>query len=188
MLSLCRWREKRSKDSYPADERIVHLPTVSLDQCFVLLTTESLDQWFVLLTTESLDQWFVLLPTKSLDQWFVHLPDTGLWILFHVTCIGSVLGARGNRNDSFISRLGLCTSLLDPFSRDLHSTNNFCFLGWAYASPDARPRENKQIFFWEDSLLSSPCKDSFKMNESFTNDTSLLTTCKLSLQRHNCVC
>ena len=63
---------------------------------------------------------------------------------------------------------------LDHFPRDLHSTNHFCFLGWAYASPDAWPRENEQIFFWEDSLLSSPCKDSFKMNESFTNDTSLV--------------
>src|SRR4029434_8576079 len=53
VLSLCRSRGKLPKDSYPADERIVHLPTVSLDQCFVLLPTESSDQCFVLLPTKS---------------------------------------------------------------------------------------------------------------------------------------
>ena len=83
--------KKWSKDLYPADERIVHLPTVSSGQCFVLL------------------------PTESSDQWFVHLPDTDLWIIFHVTCIGSVLVARGNRNDSFIFRLGLRIRIFGSF-------------------------------------------------------------------------
>src|SRR4029434_5023468 len=40
--------------------------------------------------------------TRSGGERFVHLPDTSLWIIFHVTCIGSALVARENRNDSFI--------------------------------------------------------------------------------------
>src|SRR4029434_3811131 len=42
--------------------------------------------------------------TRSGGERFIHLLGTSLWILFHVTCIGSVLVARGNRNDSFIFR------------------------------------------------------------------------------------
>ena len=36
--------------------------------------------------------------TRSGGERFVHLPGTSLWIIFHVTCIGSVLVARENRN------------------------------------------------------------------------------------------
>ena len=43
-------------------------------------------------------QCFVHLPTESSGKSFVHRSS----FIFHVTCIGSALVARENRNDSFI--------------------------------------------------------------------------------------
>ena len=78
VLSLCRSRGKGSKDSYPAHERIIDPKTR-------LAPERNIDP-----------------KTWSGGERFVHLPDTSLWIIFHVTCIGSALVARENRNDSFI--------------------------------------------------------------------------------------
>ena len=132
MLSLCRsrgkwtmneiwsvsgrWTSRSPPDRVfgsmndPADERVVHLPTVSSGKW-------TIGRWTIRSSAgyRSSGQCFVLLPTESSDQWFVHLPDTDLWIIFHVTCIGSVLVARGNRNDSFIFRLGLRIRIFGSF-------------------------------------------------------------------------
>ena len=43
-------------------------------------------------------------------------------------------------------------------------------------SPDALPQEDERITHWDYSLLPSHSKDSFKMKESFTNDTSQLAS------------
>ena len=129
-------------------EQIVHLPTVSSAKRLVHL------------------------PTGSSGQWLVHLPTvswvTSLWIIFHVTYI-------------VCWTLGHVTN--DPKTRTRRPsrkwTNNFCFRKWAYTTgayqcAATRKWTNHSLRGLVRLLLSRPtCKDSFKMNELFTNDTSL---------------
>src|SRR4029434_406303 len=94
---------KGSKDSYPADERIIDPKTWFAEE-------RNIDPKTQLAEERNIDP-----KTRAGGERLVHLPDRDLCIIFHVTCIGSVLVARGNRNDSFIFRLGLRIRIFGSF-------------------------------------------------------------------------
>src|SRR4029434_4613991 len=123
---------KRSKDPYPADERIIDPKTRLAEERNIdpKICIRQMNESF---TSRS----FIDPKTRSGGEQLVHLPDRSLTrrhgrevndsficpiqtrsrssFIFHVTCIGSALVARENRNDSFIFRLGLRIRILGSF-------------------------------------------------------------------------
>src|SRR4029434_5572953 len=110
---------KRSKDPYPADERIID-PKTRLAEERNIDPKICIRQMKESFTSRS----FIYPKTQSGGEQLVHLPDRSLTrrhgrevndsficriqirsrssFIFHVTCIGSALVARENRNYSFI--------------------------------------------------------------------------------------
>src|SRR4029434_741719 len=96
----------------PADERVVHLPTVSSGQCFVHLPTESSGKSFVhrssfIFHVTCIGSALVASRSMIRSSFIVHRSS----FIFHVTCIGSALVA---------SRSMIRSSFIVHFSRDLH--------------------------------------------------------------------